>query len=480
MRVESREYRIALIVTTCIFALPIILYAYNGLNSRMLADDYCFATSVQGRGWAGAMAYYFTHWQGTYSSTGVQSAIALTNGIFTPFLPPLLILGWWMALIYLIWQLGRLMGFERPFVSSMPLATLLLYGFVEGAPTVFQSFYWTSGSVTYALPMVLFTFCAGGLVHIQPRIITFSRGLRYGVLAGAGASLLAGFSPIFSVFALGVIALWILGVWFLAQPRPTPYLLFLGITWLGLMMGTLIMVLAPGNSVRQALYAKPDGLAALIGINIAATASFLAIDLSAFSLVPNLILLVVGGWLVSSMVIPTSVGSHLKRHSRRYLSVSLGIALVLLFGIFLPTSYNISGFPPGRALIIPHVVMAVVILVWGTVMAVQLRRKVSEPIRPSKPILAIFAMLMVIGPIATTWELVNLTPKFQTFAHEWDVRDRRIHDAQAAGEQAVSVQRFSVDLADYVNVGSVEGEFITCLQDYYQIRQLVVAEQLED
>ncbi len=474
MRFGNREYRITLIVITVVLALPLFMHIVNGVSSRMLADDYCFAANVQGKGFTGAMNYYFYNWQGTFSSTAVQSAVALSGGWLVPWMPALLVIGWWVGLFLLMWQLCGLLRFQLPRLSALALATLILYTILQGTPTVFQSIYWISGSVTYAVPMVLLTIGCAGLLYITRKTLSSIWIVVAFVVTGLCAMLLAGFSPIFAVFEIGLFGLMLLYVGFNRPKWLRPAGILLIAILIGAGIGTVIMVAAPGNSVRQSLYHKPEGLLALVGVNVVSTASYIGIDLSAFSLVPHLVLLVVGGWIISQGIVGNSdLYIRVKRSPRKWLATALAVALILLFGIFLPTSYNISGFPPGRALIIPHVVMVGLVLAWGGVIALSLKKNSSETGKTSSVLLFVMAILLVIGPLLSTGKSVALVPKLQTFAAEWDARDALIRQTKnESGE--VSVPPFSVDLADYVNVGTVEGEFVGCLQDYYHIQQLVV------
>lgn len=475
MRIGNREYRIDLIIITVALALPILINVVNGMNSRMLADDYCFAATVQNKGWMSAMSYYYYNWQGTFSSTAVQSAIALTGGGLVRWLPALIIVIWWAGLIYLIWQLCQLLSFKTPFLFATALATMVLYAILDGAPTMFQSIYWTSGSVTYSIPLVLFTLWGGlSLQAVRKSIPLYALGISTPIIV-ITAGLLAGFSPIFAVFEITLLALLLLALWFWRPQNTRSAAIWLGMSLIGALVGTIIMVAAPGNSIRQSFFDKPPTLPALIRINLLNSGFFVGMDLYQVSLLPHLVLLVVGGWLIATGTTNnSSLHNKVKRAPRKWLMIALAIALLILFGLFLPTSYNISQFPPGRALIIPHVVMVVLSLTWGGVMALSLKKYTKEKSHTSWVMIGATSVLLLIGPIFATGKSISLSPKLQTFATEWDTRDTLIRQAILENKSTVSVPPFTVDLAKYAYVNTVEDSFASCLEDYYHIEKLIV------
>lgn len=49
MRPNTRAFRIELILIILACSLPIVVHVINSMNSRMLADDFCFAANVFGK-----------------------------------------------------------------------------------------------------------------------------------------------------------------------------------------------------------------------------------------------------------------------------------------------------------------------------------------------------------------------------------------------------------------------------------------------
>lgn len=277
MKFGNREYRITLVLITVVLAIPLIFHAINGFNSRMLADDYCFAANVMERGFSGSMAYYFYNWQGTFSSTATQSALALGGAELIRWLPATIIVVWWAAMNYLISQLAMMLKFQLPRLTALALATMLVYALVEGSPTIFQSFYWTSGSVTYAVPMVLFTLVGAVLLRLARANYSLPVTISIAFIAGGASAFLAGFSPIFAVFELGFLALSLVGVWLWRPKQLRVVSILLIACFIGAAIGMAVMVAAPGNSVRQSYFPKPPSLFGLMGINFTNTTFYVGI-----------------------------------------------------------------------------------------------------------------------------------------------------------------------------------------------------------
>ncbi len=166
--------------------------------------------------------------------------------------------------------------------------------------------------MTYTLPMVLITFLFAAMLQASRlKLPLYLVGI-LAILAGLYAGVVAGFSPIFAVFEVTIIGLVLLGNFY----WHSLYFRSLNLIWGMSLIGAIIMITAPGNAFRQALYEKPSNLFELFILNVQATASFVSIDLSYFSLVPNVVILVVGGWLVSRELIAHGQFAPIKRFQK--------------------------------------------------------------------------------------------------------------------------------------------------------------------
>ena len=227
----------------------------------------------------------------------------------------------------------------------------------------------------------------------------------------------------------------------------------------------LIMVAAPGNTLRQGLFPPTHAPIALI------TQSFIyagAIIVSLVLLAPLMLPLTL---TLSAIIAYQQPKTEI---ARRRLRIWMGLALVTAFGlIFLvtvPAIYATSTAPPARVLIIPQFILVGAWVVIGYLLGVYVRNSARRP--PRLIFTALLGLLLVGGPLLTAGSLIALTPKLNTYTQEWDQRDAQIRVAAEQGQQTVTVAALSVDVADLTGLDTLATE--PCAAPYYGVQSLVV------
>jgi hypothetical protein len=465
------------------FSLPVLAHIYAGQFTRMIFDDYWFAHGARSLGWKNAQVDWYQTWQGTFSSTAVQTAVGLIGPGLVHLLPVILLTSWLVGMIWTVYQFGQLVRLHYPVFSACFFGSLILYATVEGAPNIFQSLYWTSGSVTYTLPMVIFTFYVGYIL-LTIRRIKQARNPVFAVLLSALITFVAGgFSPIYAAIQGSALGLAVVACIIISPPTIRQAILAVLLAGLlGTIAALVLMVSAPGNAIRQVLFPDPPPLPELLILNGAYMASFLATALVIFAPLEAIIALVIPGIIVNkTQPQDARIQAGIQRHARRYMALVLVIGLGLLYSIFIPTTYNVSDIPPPRALIIPHFVVVLVVLGWGIIMGLSLQRpqrqNTDNVFSFSRITLIVLAILLVLGPIRSTWNTLRLASDFRTFAAEWDAHDRAIRAAVAEGKTEMAVPAFTVDLSDYVDIRSIGNDPAMrpnqCVAAYYGLESLI-------
>jgi hypothetical protein len=235
-----------------------------------------------------------------------------------------------------------------------------------------------------------------------------------------------------------------------------------------------IVVSAPGNAIRQAQFPASPSLPLLTIILLWSTISFVATAIIIFSPVPFMTSLVFSGMLANrwQQIDPRKL-AYFKRRALRLLLLTASVGMILLLGSFLPASYSLSDLPPPRALIIMQFVLVLVVIAWGVIMGISLKKPDQRATSPanSRIVLAVLAVLLIIGPIRSTWNTLSLTGAFRTYAEEWDALDREIRLAVQNGTRDLQIAPYTVDLADYVDVVTIDPDphqgANTCIAQYY-------------
>lgn len=488
MTLTANRIRLAQFILVAVFALPVLAHFYVGQFTRLLADDYCFGQIARAQGWWQAQIHWFYNWQGTFSSTAVQSAFALLGVSFIRLLPPVLLALWAAAAIWALYQLSRLVRLHYPLFTSSFVSLLGMYAIVDGAPNIYQTLYWTSGSVTYWLPMIIVTAYVGFIFYVVRREVSGSRYYVVQVLSMSITFITAGFSPVIAAL-LGSGLVFCSGLaWIFGGPefkREILPLLLAGL--IGTILGLGLMLSAPGNVIRQSRFPPPPSLPLLAWINTYITMAFTATSLLIFAPVTALVVLVFSGlWANKFQDLPPGAAVFVRRNSQKLLTAVLGTGLLFMFVLFLPSSYSISDLPPARALLIPFVVLVLVIFGWGMIMGIGLKKPSAsnpERITISRLGLLVIVFFLIIGPLRSTVNTVSMANQLAIFAAEWDLHDQRLRAAARNHADQIVLPSFTIDLASYANVQSADEIPHTgtnaCMEEYYRINTIIITRSEE-
>ncbi len=184
-----------------LLSAPLLLFAYLGLHSRMIHDDFGVAAAGLKYGaWDGLVQYY-NRWTSAYSSIFLRLSLAECAVALPPLLTLLIIaigllgLYWLLSQIFTQIQLG---GPRR--VYTLAASGLALAAAINAFYTP-ESFYWYSASVQYTLPLVCLIVCLALAAWTIDKWSHCRKRLLLGVSACALISFLtAGASEMFLVF----------------------------------------------------------------------------------------------------------------------------------------------------------------------------------------------------------------------------------------------------------------------------------------
>lgn len=473
---NSRTDRILHIGLIAAFALPIFVYAYLGVFSRFITDDYCAATKVQDQGVLNAVVNDYNNWYGRVSASFANNLAAQAGPYRMPF-TPVLVLGVWLA--GLLWAMHEILTFvPSSRFAAILLACLLLFATLAGSPQIYQSLYWLSGVYTYTTSVML-------LPYILALILFGRRSRASGVRRAAIAAMIftlafaaGAFSEPYAAaqglaFAGALIA--VLGV---TRSAKHPASLLVGAALVGSVVAVIVLLASPGNAIRQASFQRAPSLVSSAPDALTHAAAFMVASVASFSPGGALAALFFPA-LVAFWHVPAQLLEAIPRRRLRIAAMASILAgLVLIAAFMFPAMYATSLPPPSRAYTIPQFILVCSFAAAGWLIGMYARKTIRHPSPAARIAVSAFAVLLLgIGPVLTTVQALTLTAPLSTFAAEFDQREQFIHAAKTEGETRLVVAPFTVDIAERVGLETIGDDpafwVNDCAAQYYGLEALV-------
>ncbi len=400
-------------------------YALHGWYARYVRDDYCTAISVRDRGVVGSMVFFHNTWSGRFSYYLVKGSLETIGPVTARVVPALLIAGFLAAAVFTTRSL--LAGAAVTFAAFAASPDVLAWG---GPLT------WETGSITYTLPLILYTLWFG---------LFRSPSLKRAVLGGLLMLFAGGFSET-SLAAQGVLAGGLLILTLVLRDRPRATIAAWGLA--GSIVALAIVGTAPGNRVRIASSPTPPPVSGAVTSALGYAHAYV-------------------GWNVfvdgESLLIVMAVFALLGTSVTPRVAIALGaVAAGAYLATFLPAAWSLSSSPPGRAL---HVSNYCVVLMLAC-FAAAFGRRLTGLRRYAAPLF----LLLTIIPIAAAIEVARRIPDARFEAGEID----RIAQAlQANRGEDVTVRSRWAQMINFASADSKEW-MNDCICRYYGAKSLRV------
>jgi hypothetical protein len=218
--------------------------------------------------------------------------------------------------------------------------------------------------------------------------------------------------------------------------------------FVGSLLAMLLVVLAPGNAVRQAYFTQTTNVFVLVARTFSVTLSYIYnIPRTARIEIPLVITIAVLTsifWHPSSCHPSTTIEEYRQKLARKGLLIvwCWGIAYILIMSTIAPSIYGLSFRPPGRALFIPQFIFFCTLLGSSSIVGLMIRQvyPAVQHTRTARAIITIVVVgFLVVSPLRTTWTKYTQIPAAQAYADALRERDRIIRQAIADGKDSVVV-----------------------------------------
>ena len=188
--------------------LPLLLFAYLGLHTRMIHDDFgVAAVGLKYGPWDG-LVHYYSRWTSAYSSIYLRLSLAEYAVAVPPLLTLAVIVIGLVGLYWLLYQICSKLELRGPRrLSALAASGLVLAAAINAFYTP-ESFFWYSASVQYTLPLVCLVFCLALAIWTIDKRTQDRTRLVLGASACALISFLtAGAAEMFLVFQVTFLTL---------------------------------------------------------------------------------------------------------------------------------------------------------------------------------------------------------------------------------------------------------------------------------
>ena len=407
---------------TAAVLIALAAYAWRGIYTRYITDDYCTAADIRQRGFLDAMQNHREHWSGRFSYYAIKGSLESIGPATAPIVPGLMI----VALVACATLALRRTEY------ALLAGCCFAFAVIDASPDVLAiggPLVWETGVITYTLPLVLITAW-----------LAFFGGKRW--LLGAVILFIAGGLSETSLAAQCAFTgmLWV--VTLILRAREESRMAAAG--FVASLAALVVMATAPGNLVRMSEVPRqvslPDAILAAPRLAYDYLGSHAFIDGEA------LLLVIVAGALVGRSV-PV----------KGALAVAAA-ALAAYVVSFIPAAWALSGSPPPRALHVSNYFFAMMLFA----LAATIRHT-----RFMTPIL----LLSIVIPLHSTVNVLRTIPEGRRNAAEVEAIARVMRANR--GKDVVLQSKWALD--SRVLVSDPSHWTNRCMCRYYGVRSLRVS-----
>jgi hypothetical protein len=456
--------RIASFVLGVALLAPLVVYGMVGAFTRYAADDYCTAGVLRTQGLLGAQTWWYFGFSPRYAFSFAVSVVELFGLAIVPILPTLAMIGWWLALTWMLRQFTNIIPRLRSLLAAGLIAEVIVFATLSTAPDLPQSLYWQTGMLTYLFPLILLALYVGWVQRQVARVLRGEAFSPWTLILSAGIPFIAGgMSETYLALQgmalfLGLVACFVVRTPAARAARP-----HLVAGWLASLLALGIIQLSPTVNMREAGLKPPVWLAIQAAAN---TGWFFTVRFIRHSLPTALLCLIV----------PALVGiDYRQRWSTRTLAaIVLGttaVSLGLVMGVFFPAFFAQGGDPPARSLIEASLTIVCYFVGIGVLLAPNVRALVTQ--RAPRHALAGAALVLALVPLSVAAQTLPDRTTAADYAARWDSVDRQIRTARAAGTTDLVVPQLPLAVGEPFVTTNARDWFNQCVARYYDLNTIV-------
>lgn len=413
----------------------LVLFGYIGTYNRLLGDSLCSYYYAERLGLFRSIWYWRITWSGRYSAYGFDWLLSrIFSPQLIPFFIPITLLIWISVNFLFIYLFLKSKKTENlSILIPVALSTIVVFFSLTATPSIEQSFFWIDGFRAYTLPLIILSIY-GVLYQISINHLINKNYLAVAVVITFTLFLLSGgLSETFAAVQILIMLFLILYFWLTEKREGKERIFFIFFSGLlGAIVAMLIVISAPGNTVRQSFFPPSPDFFKLMSISINGYMLFLK------HMMPQKNIITVIGSMLFSVWAGSNYNGVFQFHWRKILLLVAG-ALVISFSCFPPGVYGYSEPPPDRVLSIA-VFLICIMLMSASFIAGNFFKEISLINQKEQKVIYLFSVAIL---LTSSWmnfsSLYSAKDKYIEYAKVWDQTDTLIRQAKLEGKESVTV-----------------------------------------
>jgi len=460
--------RLALWSVTLVCALALSVYVLNGSFTRYLADDYCIATDARGADLVGQALAWYDNASGRLAqfvtlllAFGAAEGAGGGGSWVVRLAPAALIVVTAASFILLAREGLTTFERERPsWLRASAAGLALLAAAMAATPQFVQSFFWLTGITTYPIT-IPFIALSGALAA---RAWRGQHGIGAALTAGALLGSAALYSEPAATLIVALSGLLLLAA-LIDNLRDHRRILFFAVCTAFALAALAIIVLAPGNSVRQATFSAAPSLLDTVLKSVSYASLYLVGGVAVFAPYASFLALAAGALIGGTRT--TEVVERRRRRLLRGVAVIMLALLALVMTFMFPGLYATGEPPPARTFILIQWLIALALGLLGWAVGGRLRGWMPQGV----------VVLGVVACLSALWIVVaqaRWTPQYTSYAVAWDAQDAQLRALD--GDAQVTPLDFDLSTAGGLESLTDEKGFWvnTCAARYYGLNSVHV------
>ncbi|MCE9645245.1 MAG: DUF6056 family protein [Chloroflexi bacterium] len=442
----------------------IILLAYLGSFTQLMADDFCSAYYAERLGIFRSTWYWYITWHGGYSAAIADGFLGLFAKKGIGFVFPIAILVWWVILILMHESILKYYGYDRSLLLLISLSAIVLCGTFILSPTIKPSLLWWGGFRGYIPPLVLFPLYICTYMHfLMRKARLFWNTTMWCVVSFLIVLVNSGFSETFTPVQL-IILVFLLAWILFTSPQSAQIVPFLLSGIFGGFLGLVLMVVAPGNSARQAFFPAPPSLFEIMVISLRGAVYFLG---TIFSDPAKIMMLT--GIMITGLTIGAVIGRN-RASNTKIAPFVFGSGLVFIYCCFPPAAYGQSAFPADHTLVIPAFLLVYSLFSTSLLVGQNLSAKFkNQGTLIFKSLYILMLLTFVFSSLAVSRAYILDIPSAVRYAEEWQSRDDLIVSIKLSGKQTVLVPSIKNWIGILEPINNPRFFVNSCMSLYYDV-----------